>query len=97
MFELLFGWISPDLVNALFETIGALFIILSVLRLSQDKMVRGISILHVTFFWLWGVWNVFYYPYLDQTLSFVGAILVLAANSLWTGMLIYYTKYPGEE
>lgn len=97
MFEYLFGWVSPDVVNSLFEFLGGFFIFLSVLRLYKDKMVRGISVVHVTFFWLWGVWNVFYYPYLDQTMSFIGALMVLAMNSTWTGMLLYYTRYPGEE
>lgn len=97
MFGYLFGWITPDLVNALLEVFGAFFILLSILKLYEDKEVRGVPVVHVVFFWLWSAWNVFYYPYLDQTASFIGALLVLAMNSLWTGMLVYYTKYPVED
>ena len=96
MFEFLFGWISPDLVNALFEILSSIFILLSILRLYQDKVVCGVPAFHVVFFWLWGTWNIFYYPYLDQTASFICAIIVLAMNSLWAGMLVYYIKRPVE-
>jgi len=88
---------SADLINGLFETLGGFFIILSIIRLLKDKAVKGVSVIHVAFFWLWGAWNVYFYPSLDQTWSFWGAILVLTANTVWTGLLIYYKRWPGNK
>jgi hypothetical protein len=85
---------TADLINALFETLAGFFILLSIRQLYKDKRVRGLSVIHVTFFWLWGVWNVFYYPHLGQPASLVGAVLVLLTNTIWTAMLIYYKRKP---
>ena len=58
-----------DLVNGAFEMLGGFFILLSIIRLWRDKKVRGVSVVHVAFFWLWGVWNVYFYPSLGQAWS----------------------------
>jgi len=60
----------------------------------KDKMVAGVSIVAVIFFTLWGFWNLYYYPHLDQWLSFYGGLFIVMANFLWVVLLI---KYKGEE
>jgi uncharacterized membrane protein YfcA len=82
--------ISPDLINALFETIGSLFVILSIVKLRKDKIVRGVNVLTIIFFSSWGFWNLFYYPHLGQWLSFAGGCLITAANTTWIFMIIYF-------
>lgn len=82
---------TPDLANALFETFAGLFVLLSIIKLHKEKKVRGVSWVHVAFFWAWGVWNLFYYPHLGQIWSFAGGIAVFAANSVWLGQLLWYT------
>ena len=84
--------ISPDIVNGAFESLGACFILQSIIKLHRDKLVRGVSWLHSGFFAAWGYWNLFYYPYLDQWLSFVGGIGIVATNTFWLGQIIYYTQ-----
>jgi hypothetical protein len=80
-----------DLVNGLFEGLGSLFISISILKLYRDKLVRGISYFYVAFFAVWGYWNIYYYPHLNQWFSFTGGLLVAIANTVYTIMLIYYT------
>lgn len=87
---------SPDQVNGLFECFGGVFIYLSVAKLSKEKKVRGVSWLHAGFFALWGYWNLFYYPHLEQWVSFVGGILVVLMNTVWLGQLVYYTRKEGK-
>jgi len=82
----------PDLVNSLFEFSGGFFILLHCRRLFKDKQVKGVSIFATTFFTSWGYWNLFYYPHLDQWLSFIGGLFIVAANSVWVGMMIYYLR-----
>lgn len=81
-----------DLGNGLFECFGAVFICLSIYRLIQDKRVMGISLAHPLFFWVWGVWNLFFYPAVGAWLSFYGGIAVLITNSIWFGLVIYYKR-----
>ena len=85
------GVLGPDAINGTFEAMGAFFILLSVRKLYRDKRVRGVSWVHAGFFATWGYWNLYYYPYLDQWLSFWGGVGIVLANSIWLGQLIYYT------
>ena len=84
------GW--PDLVNGTFEMIGGFFILLSIIKLYEDKQVRGISWLHASFFAVWGYWNLFYYPHLEQMWSFWGGVGIVTTNTIWLAQLIYYTR-----
>ena len=80
----------PDIINGSFESLGSLFILFSILKLYKEKVVRGISYVHVGFFSLWGFWNIYYYPYLGQWVSFFGGILIVLTNTVYLGMLVYY-------
>ncbi len=84
--------LTPDQINGLFELVGALFILNHCRVLYKDKQVRGVSILSTAFFFLWGVWNVFYYPHLDQRYSFYAGLCITAANTLWIVMLVHYSR-----
>lgn len=81
-----------DLINGSFEVLGAFFILPSIVKLHRDKAVRGVSWLHVSFFWAWGLWNLLYYPSLGQWWSFYGGVGVIAANTIWLGQLLYYSR-----
>lgn len=86
MFDLSF----PDLINGILEGVGGFFIALSVRKLHRAKVVSGVSAIHVAFFSAWGFWNLFYYPHLDQWVSFWGGVLLVAVNCVWLGQIFYY-------
>lgn len=79
-----------DIVNGLFETAGGFFILLSILKLHREKIVRGVSWIHVGFFSSWGYWNLYFYPSLDQWFSFWGGVLLVASNTYWLGQMVFY-------
>lgn len=81
-----------DLINAVFELGGAPIILLSICKILKDKKVKGISKYHVGFFSAWGLWNLFYYPHLEQWASFVGGLFIVLANSVWLGLMLYYLR-----
>jgi len=81
-----------DKVNGLFELLGGLFIMLSCIRLYKDKKVRGVSVVAITYFTLWGYWNIHYYPHLNQWVSFIGGLCVVIVNTTWLIMMIYYIR-----
>ncbi len=82
----------PDLINGAFESAGGFFILLSVRKLHHEKKVRGVSWVHAAFFSSWGYWNLFYYPHLDQWLSFWGGAFLVAMNTLWLLQMAYYLR-----
>lgn len=82
----------PDIINGMYEAFGSMAVALHCRKLYRDKQARGVSIVAAFFFTSWGIWNLFYYPHLDQWVSFTGGILLVAANILWAGMIIYYRK-----
>lgn len=83
----------PDLINGLFEGLGGLMIWLNVYRTYQAKVVKGVSILSTIFFTSWGYYNLYYYPHLNQWLSFIGGCSIVLGNTAWViSMIIYWPK-----
>lgn len=88
---------TPDFINGLFEFCGGVFILNHCRALYRDKLVKGVSILSTVFFSLWGVWNLYYYPHLEQMWSFAGGIVIVGGNCLWIGMMVYYSRRERSE
>ncbi len=87
----------PDIINGSFEILGGFAILDHCRQLYKDKMVRGASWKAVAFFTIWGYWNLFFYPHLDQWWSFRGGVFIAAANMLWIGMMLYYIRKEKRE
>jgi hypothetical protein len=81
-----------DLINGLYESLGGIFILLSVVKLVKEKRVRGVSVTHAAFFTTWGFWNLYYYAHLTQWASWLGGIGVVTTNTLWVVLMIYYMR-----
>jgi len=84
----------PDLINGLFELLGAVAILGHVRRVFKDKAVAGVAIWSTVFFASWGMWNLYYYPHLEQWASLAGGIAIVLGNFLWIAGLVYYTRHP---
>lgn len=85
----------PDIINGAFELVGGLFVFNHCRVLFKDKLVAGVSKLSTAVFFSWGVWNIYYYPHLDQWASFLGGLVIVAGNCVWLAMMLYYTRRPG--
>lgn len=84
--------IIQDLINALFEGLSGFMLWYNVYILARDKKVRGVSILTIAFFSAWGYWNLYYYPFLNQILSFMAGLIVVSANTVWVILAIHYKR-----
>lgn len=80
-----------DVINSIFECSGSLFVVLSIRRLRREKKVRGVDYKHIAFFAIWGFWNLYYYPSLEQWMSFFGGLTITMCNLIWVIQLAYYT------
>jgi len=85
--------LTPDNINACFEIGGFFAICLSIVKTLKDKQVKGISLWYLLFFSSWGGWNLYYYPHLKQSASFLVGILVMIANLVWLALLIYFSHF----
>ena len=84
--------ILADLTNGAFELLGGIMLLNNCRAVWRDKAVAGVSILSTAFFTAWGIWNLYYYPSLDQWFSFAGGLAIVISNLLWVALLIRYSK-----
>lgn len=81
-----------DFVNGGYEMLGGLAILHHCYVLYRDKQVKGVSFFSIVFFTTWGYWNLYYYPHLNQWVSFAGGVMIVASNTLWISMMWYYLR-----
>lgn len=74
---------NPDAINALFELVGSFMTWRNFVQLRRDRTVAGVYWPVTVFFSVWGLWNLWYYPALDQWLSFFAGIVLCAGNIAW--------------
>ena len=83
---------TPDFINGIFEFVGSAFTWMNVRQIYRDKGHSGVYVPAIVFFMSWGLWNLYYYPHLDQPWSFHGGLSLVAANIAWVTLLLYYGK-----
>lgn len=86
------GVMSPDQINGTFELVGAWFAWVNALTLYREKGVRGVYWPAWAFFSAWGLWNLFYYPALEQWWSFYGGVALVSGNLAWVGLAMVYQR-----
>lgn len=73
-----------DLINGLFEAFGAWSVWANVKRLRKDRDVKGTVWQFTIIWWLWGIWNLYYYgPALGQWFSEIAGAVLVAGNAVW--------------
>ncbi len=80
----------PDLINGLFEGLGAVALWGNVIAIRRDRRVNGVDWRATLFFTAWGLWNLYYYPHLGQWLSFVGGLAIVCVNITWLAHVLAY-------
>jgi hypothetical protein len=84
--------INPDLINACFELGGAAAVANNCYRTWRDKQVKGVSLVSMSFFTAWGLWNLLYYHSLGQNLSNMAGALLVCMNVTWLGLMWKFRK-----
>ena len=78
----------PDLINGGFELIGAFFTWRNAWQLRKDREIKGVYWPTTLFFAAWGLWNLVYYPAMQQWASFIGGVALVAGNLAWVVMAV---------
>jgi len=82
----------PDLINGTFEVVGGFLYWFNVVKLAKDKQIKGVYWPVTAFFAVWGMWNIIYYPLLDQWVSFFGGLVLFSGNFTWVCLALYFIK-----
>lgn len=80
-----------DLINGGFESMSGLLGWINVTKLVKDKQVKGVYWPMTFFFTIWGLWNLWYYPALHQSWSFIGGLVIVSSNAVWVAIAIMYS------
>ena len=83
----------PDLINGTFEFAGAFVLWKNVEALACDRVLSGVHWAPTAFFTTWGLWNLFYYPNLDQWFSLGGAFAIVLVNTIWLGLVVKFRAW----
>ncbi len=81
---------TPDFINALFELGSAAFGVLNVRAIRRSHTIAGVHWLPTAYFFVWGIWNLYFYPVLGQWFSLVAGIAITLINLIWLGHVFYY-------
>lgn len=84
--------IPGDFINSAFELGLGIGNWASVLKLHNDKQVRGVYIPTAALCTVWGFWNLYFYPAFGFILSFLAGISVVSANCIWLFLAWKYRK-----
>jgi len=74
---------SPDIINSLFLSCGSFFVILSIIKACKTSLITGISILTPIYFFLWSMWNIYFFYSCSMTISVITAIIFAGCNGIW--------------
>lgn len=81
---------TPDMLNAGLEAVGALLIWNNVRVLAQDRRVRGVSPWAQTFYAFWGLCNIWLHVMLDLPMTLVCGAILTAGSCTWSGLAWWY-------
>lgn len=82
----------PDAINAGFEFVGGMMQLWNCWKLFWDREVRGVNWQVTAFFACWGIWNLFFYPFVGAWLSMIGGLTIVLANVIWVAMALHFAK-----
>ena len=81
-----------DWINGGFEMVGAYCAWMNAWKLRKDREIKGVFWPVWVFYTTWGLWNLHYYPSLDQWASFAAGAVLTAGNIVWVSLAIKYRK-----
>lgn len=79
-----------DRISLVFHVLGCLVLLRSIVLLSRQQSVRGVSLWQAAFFASWSCWNLFFYDALGLFWSWYGAVVMAMINCTWVLMLCYF-------
>ena len=86
--------IAQDLVNGMFGLIASILAYQNIREAIKHKEIKGVHWASTGFFTCWGIWNLYFYPYLGMWFSFVGSLSIVFID-IWWLTLFYRYRHKG--
>jgi hypothetical protein len=83
--------VAFDQINAVFELMAGVAVLVSVRQVLIDRAVAGINLLSHLFFPVWAFWNLYFYDHLGQIWSLVAAANLAYAEMAYFILLVVYS------
>jgi hypothetical protein len=83
---------TVDLINGLLEAVASVATGINIVRILIDKTTKGITVFSQVFYYLWSIWNVYFYFTFQTSFSFLASISLALASTIYIILVIYY-KY----
>jgi hypothetical protein len=61
---------------------------LSNIKALNTGEIKGINKSTPVYFWLWSLWNVYYFFALEQPLSFIFSVLFMVVSGMWMYLVL---------
>ncbi|MCK9369405.1 hypothetical protein M0R04_05665 [Candidatus Dojkabacteria bacterium] len=81
-----------DVLNGLFELFISILLVTNIVTLYRDKQIKGVNIIPTISLTVWGIWSLYFYYSIGYWMSFVGGLVIVIANTIWVGQMIYYSR-----
>ena len=82
----------PDIINSGFIFGASVAIFIDCRRLWIDEIVLGVSKIAAAFYGVWSWWHIWYMSHLEQEFSFIVGFLPATGDTIWIGLMIYFTR-----
>jgi hypothetical protein len=79
-----------DVITSLFQFGAVVFLLDNIRAIIRDKDLKGVSILMIVFFTVWGYWGIFMFYVLQQPLSMWTNIGIAVAYTIWFLLAVFY-------
>lgn len=81
-----------DLINGIFESIGAVVIWINVRQVIKDKFISGVHWVPALFWTVYSFWGLIYYYTLHQPISLIAGISIALGQAIWLGLFVKYWR-----
>lgn len=78
------------MVTAAFEFCGALVNTMNIRAIWKAREVKGVHWATTAFYFLWGAWNLVFYPGGGFVWSFIGGIAIMTTNFVWLALVFWF-------
>lgn len=83
---------SPDITQACWELGSAVFSLLNIRAIRQSKSLAGVHWLPTAFFFLWGVYNLWFYTALHLPAAWWAGMVITITNLIWLAHVAWYVR-----
>jgi len=81
---------NPDITQAAWELGSAVLSVLNIIAIRKSRTIAGVHWAPTAFFFLWGIYNLWFYTALHLPLAYWAGCAITLTNLIWLAHVAYY-------